>query len=72
MFNSIHRGKMQRILTAYGISDEHVNTIVIPDACCRILQSSEYNRRIPRCLAWFIKPLLCRLTVLQFEQLLSP
>lgn len=28
MFNSIHRGKMQRILTAYGISDEHVNTIV--------------------------------------------
>ena len=28
MFNSIHRGKMQRILTAYRISDEHViNTI---------------------------------------------
>ena len=28
MFNSIHRGKMLRILKAYGISDEHVNTIV--------------------------------------------
>lgn len=28
MFNSIHCGKMQRILTAYRISDEHViNTI---------------------------------------------
>lgn len=28
MFNSIHRGKMLRILKAYGIPDELVNTIV--------------------------------------------
>ena len=29
MFNSIHRGKILRILKAHGIPDELVNTIII-------------------------------------------